>query len=115
MNNDIVNRYKRAWEEHNLGVLRSLFHDDVYYQEHCDSVFNGIDELVAYWVENSRKQKNVLFTPIKVVKDSSDIVILWTASFYEMKKQANITLEGIMWMSIEGGKIKRLVEYFEHK
>jgi hypothetical protein len=115
MKNDIVDRYKRAWEEHDVGVLRSLFHDEVYYQERCDSVFNGIDELVAYWVENSRKQESVLFSPIKVMEDSSDIVIWWTASFYELKKQVNTTLEGIMWLSMESGKIKRLVEYFEHK
>jgi len=113
--NNIVTRYKQAWEQHDISALKDIFHNDVYYQEHCNSIVSGIDELIAYWDINSTKQKDVSFTPLKVIEGSNEIVILWNATFYETIKQKDVMLEGIMWLSVENGKVKRLVEYFEDK
>jgi hypothetical protein len=115
MNNQLVQKYKQAWEEHNIEILREIFHCDVYYQEHIYSVKNGIDELIAYWIENSNKQSNVSFIPIKIIEQSRDIAILWSAKFYDSSKMKEVLLEGMMLMILEDGKIKRFVEYFEHK
>lgn len=115
MNNIIVQKYKDAWEKHDLNILKELFHDDVFYQEHCNSIRQGIDSLLDYWRENSIKQKTVKFTPIKVIEQNNDIIIYWTASFFQTYKNVNEFLEGIMWITLKDGKIINLIEFFEHK
>jgi len=95
--------------------LASLFHKDIRYQEHSDNLIIGIDALIAYWNRNSKKQTDVIFTPSRVFSAQTEIVVHWDAKFFELKKKELIFLEGIMWLTLEGGLIINLIEFFERK
>lgn len=114
MNNKIINTYKKAWESHSLEYLSEIFHEDICYQEHTDNLILGIDALKSYWVENSNKQSNVTFKPIKTIEKENEIVLLWEAEFFELIKNKFIKLQGIMWLTIVDNKVIDLKEFFEY-
>ena len=115
MSNKVVELYKEAWESHNIEILTTIFHDDIRYQERCNNVIVGIDSLIEYWIVNSKKQSEVKFLPLKVVKSNNEIVVFWEAEFYESIKCKIVHLQGIMWLSIRENKIYELIEFFEYK
>ncbi len=115
MSRKVVDLYKEAWETHSIDILSSIFHKDIRYQEHCKNIILGINNLNKYWIENSKKQSNVLFSPIKVISNENETVVFWEAQFYDSIKYKSIHLQGIMWLSFKDDKIIELTEFFEHK
>ncbi len=115
MSIQLVDLYKKAWETHSLEYLTLIFHDEIRYQEHCNNVIIGLDNLKEYWQKNAKKQSNVVFSPIKYIEDENELVIFWEASFFELHKKKTVELQGIMWLKIVKGKIVDLIEFFEQK
>ena len=109
---DLIDLYKFAWEKHDLVTLDKIFSTDVEYQEKPNNIFKGIKELKGYWLDNSLKQQDVCFNAKKCIFYGNDVIIDWSASFYHLKKEKNINLQGIMWWILSEGKIINLKEFF---
>lgn len=104
--------YKYAWEKHNLNVLDSIFTLDIVYQEKPENILNGLEEVKNYWLENSIKQKDVLFNVKEYAIIGDEMMIDWSASFYHLIKRKNVNLKGIMCWTLVNGKINTLKESF---
>ncbi|MFT3912390.1 MAG: nuclear transport factor 2 family protein [Ferruginibacter sp.] len=109
---EILEQYKKAWENHDLSILGEIFHENIIYQEKPDSIICGLNNLEIYWQENSRKQVDVRFTINRWIAKDDSIIVDWAVQFYDKKKQQNIYLVGIMWIDIFEDKIIRLKEFF---
>jgi hypothetical protein len=113
--NNIVELYKAAWESHNIELLKLIFHENIIYNDRDINLYVGIDELINYWIKNSKKQKNINFNPIEVTSCDDKIIILWETSFFHTIKKKKKFLKGIIIMTVLDNKIIHFVEYFERK
>jgi len=111
----IINRYKQAWEKHDLKLLRGIFTENAIYIEKADVVFRGIDEIVKYWEINSRKQEKVSFTPVSVAKIDRGWDIIWEAKFFRKDLSRWLLLRGEMKIILRGRKICHFSEQFTKK
>ncbi len=112
---NIVELYKVAWESHNIELLKSIFHEDIIYNDRDINLYVGLDELINYWIKNSKKQKDINFNPIEVISCDNKIIILWEASFFHIIKKKRKFLKGMMMITLLENKIINFVEYFERK
>ncbi|RFZ92880.1 nuclear transport factor 2 family protein [Mucilaginibacter conchicola] len=108
----LIALYKDLWERHDTENLEMLFAGDIVYEEKVNSIFNGLEELKAYWNENREKQRNVSFHAKRFISTKEQIVIDWKATFFDIKRGRDVSLNGIMWWDLADGKIISLREYF---
>jgi hypothetical protein len=109
---NLLDKYKTAWETHDLELLDAIFTQDVHYQEKPDVIFNGILELKTYWEENKRKQQNVQFVINRFIQADRDWVVDWEARFQHKLKNKIIRIYGIMWLTLKEDKIDNFKEFF---
>ncbi|MCX2492851.1 nuclear transport factor 2 family protein [Pedobacter sp. PF22-3] len=109
---ELINRYKYLWEQHDVQNLGKLFTQDIVYHEKSTVKFVGLEELEVYWTENKNKQENVKFNVLRYVSIENQIIIDWRASFYDNIKKIALNLDGIMWWDLRDGKISTLKEFF---
>lgn len=115
MKNKILEKYRICWENHDLKLLEELFHTEIVYQEKVDNIFIGIDKLKEYWINNSKKQRDVVFKVLSHIESEPFTVAHWEANFYHLLKCKQIYIEGIMWIKENNGKIISFTEFFELK
>lgn len=111
-NDNIIELYKKAWENHDLSIVEMIFDCNVKYQEKHNNVIVGLNSLKKYWIGNSLKQKNVSFLPIKIIHHDNNIVVEWEANYFDINKSKNVKLYGLMWLYIRNNKIYDFKECF---
>ena len=108
----LLEQYKAAWEAHDVQVLELIFTDDIVYQEKPGVIFRGLRELTNYWHENKEKQREVQFRILRYIQDGDQLVAEWEADFRHLVKEKVIHLSGMMWLSLQNGKIANFKEFF---
>jgi len=108
----LVIKYKTAWEQHDIRLLAEIFTEDIVYQEKPGVILRGLPELEQYWLDNKEKQRNVIFTAHQCTASGNDIELLWSASFFDTKKKMQASIQGTMWLRLDGKKIGSLKESF---
>lgn len=113
--NNLVDKYIEAWIKHDIKILSSIFHKDILYDDRGINSYAGIEELLDYWIENSKKQRDVTFKSIEIINCKNKIILHWEASFFHLVKKKKKFLKGIIIMTVLDNKIIHFVEYFERK
>lgn len=111
---ELVMQYKKAWEQHDLNILKKLFSQDAIYQEKRErEPFDGIDNICKYWVRNARQQKNVVFSPLFITEDDNLLRCLWKSKFYREDLKRWLILTGEFIAEIRDNKIYSFKENYE--
>lgn len=114
LHSELVMQYKKAWEQHDLNILRKLFTHDAMYQEKRDrEPFIGIDNICKYWIHNARQQKNVEFSPLFITKNDNHLRCLWKSEFYREDLKRWLILTGEFIAEIRDNKICYFKEIYK--
>jgi len=108
-----VQMYKRAWEQHDLNILRELFTEDATYQEKPHSApLQGIEKICEYWKQNALRQRFVRFMPKFVDFHNDSMIVLWEASFFRVDLNRWMYLDGSFNATFRQGRICAFSEKF---
>ncbi len=109
----VVGTYKRAWERHDLSLLRRLFSPNAKYDEKPERPpFRGIREICDYWAENRSKQRGVDFRPRFASTSHNRVDLVWECSFFRRDLDRHLWLSGAMAATLQDGKIQEFTETF---
>ena len=112
---DLVNKYKKAWENHDIEILNQLFTEDAtYIEKKGKSPLKGLEEIRNYWRINSRTQDSVTFTPLNISGTDNDIKVKWKCNFYRKDIHEWMKLEGVFKAKTHNGKICYFIEEFNN-
>jgi hypothetical protein len=113
---NIVEQYKRAWENHDMNLLRNLFSDKAeYHEKEGQRPFKGIESICHYWRKNKETQSSVEFHPSRINYNNGILSTDWQCTFYRKDLSKWMKLNGIFQAEIKDGKILRFKEKFEKK
>ena len=111
----IMEDYRRAWEHQDAADLLTLFSEDATYHE------NPFNEPLAahaaireYWQRATGNQKDIRFRWRHVHSAGDEHTIEWEAQFTRLEPAQLVELRGMMFLTLRGGRIARLREYW-HK
>ncbi len=112
---NVVDDYFAAWQSHNTTLLRKIFKSNArYIIRNKDSEMIGIDEIVAYWRRNKRRQHGLKlqWKIISITKGRSDVS--FHAQFFDSEEAKSMHVGGIInFYFDQKRKISTLSEYYE--
>jgi len=110
----LIQKYKEAWEKHDINILKEIFNADSEYTEKIgQETLQGLKQIINYWTVNSKLQENVEFTPREIILQNIDqLEFRWEAKFYRKDLRKNLFLNGTMRFDLKNGKIQNLSEEF---
>jgi len=112
----IVNLYKKAWEEHDTPILGKIFSKNAIYIEKKNiSEYYGINEIYNYWDNNSKLQSQIRFSPIYIDMKINLLKLLWRCIFYRRDLKHWLELNGNINAIIHKNKIEYFIENFKKK
>lgn len=92
-----LEHYQKAWENRNPGAAVQLFTPDATYQETpFDIPMRGTEEILEYWQEVPRSQKDIHFDWQILFCDHHLGVAHWRAEFIRISSETKILLDGIL-------------------
>ena len=110
---EIVQKYKYAWQSHDIELLRSLFTEDAIYSISDNKPpLIGIKKIEKYWLENEREQKFVQFFPNRISIDSDTVCCEWVSIFYRIDLGRWLLLKGNFQAQLRGNRICYFKENF---
>jgi len=114
---NIVGLYKKSWENHDENLLRFIFHPEAVYYEKpfVKKPFQGIEEIIEYWKNNSEVQRNVKFTILREIHCNNEIIAEWRCEFDRIDLGKHLVTQGVFWANLKDNKINHFVEYFLQK
>ena len=115
--NEIIEKYKNAWENQDPEAALEIFTKDATYQERIlEKPFIGHPEIKRFWIEKAvKEQKDIHFKPISLFIDGNVAISEWEADFFDKKDRCKKYMRGIMILEIKNKKIASLREYWKAK
>jgi len=114
MVSDILLRYFRTWETHDLVELRRLFREHARYEILGSKVLHGIKEIENYWIRNAEVQRAVTCSVSRFAETNTSIFAQWRAKFFRIDRDEEYDLDGLIWLLVENEEIVELVECYRH-
>lgn len=111
----IFDAYVKCWKDHDIALLKSLFHRGCRYEINGGRVLVGIEAVTDYWMHNSVRQKNVSVNYQIVNFSDNCFLVQWNASFDRVDTSDRRVLEGFMEIELLGDQVKRLSEVYVQK
>lgn len=116
---EILGKYKHAWESRDPGLAVQLFTPEATYRE---SPFDkrplrGATEIGEYWAEVPKHQKEITFS-YGLIFSSTDFGIWgaeWRARYTKIGTGEKISLKGVLFCELSERKIRRFWEYWHIK
>ena len=107
--------YRRAWEHQDAALLLTLFTEDATYHENpFNEPLAGHAAIRDYWQRATGNQRDIRFRWRPVHSAGDEHAIEWEAQFTRLEPAQLVELRGMMFLTISGGRIARLREYW-HK
>jgi hypothetical protein len=109
-----IQKYKEAWEQRNVKLLKDIFTPDAIYQYRPWEAASGLLEIEKYWAEKIiERQTSVSFHVERERHFGNELWLEWNAVVGLKDRAAPVKLTGTMIIELaEDGRIKRLVEYY---
>ena len=110
---ELVDLYFTSWLTYDTTLITQLFHDtSSYIIIPRKKVLCGIEEIIAYWIRNSKRQKN-----IELEWETSNINEFYafsdfSAGFYDVELNVNVHIHGTIAFVFERTHIHCLSEYY---
>jgi len=109
----IVLMYKKAWENHDINILNTLFTKDAkYIINEIRPPLIGIKAIENYWINNKLEQNAVQFFPQYITYNLNIIHCNWISIFYRIDLEKWMLLEGYFEAHIKEEKIFLFKEHF---
>lgn len=110
---DLVERYKRAWERRDPDLALELYRDDA---EHRDDpfreAFRGANEIRAMWNDIAANEANVEFDAERVWVNAATVLASFHAAYTDRTNAQRIRIRGFMTLELDdAGLITRLREW----
>jgi hypothetical protein len=110
----MVEKYKRAWESHDLGLLKDLFTGDALYNEKADAApLCGIESICRYWSHNASTQTHVHFHAERINMVRNTLIADWQSELYRKDLHKWMKLRGEFHAKTRDARIEVFEETFE--
>jgi limonene-1,2-epoxide hydrolase len=110
----VVGSYKKAWEQHDLSILRELFTKDaIYVERKGQEPFSGIESICAYWSRNATQQTSVDFQADRIDYDGTTVTADWRCRFFRRDLAKWMYLTGVFKAKLRNNKVCFFSETFK--
>lgn len=112
----MTNKYKAAWEHHDIKAIKALFTEQsVYFEKQDEDPMIGLKSICSYWEKNSLDQSEVKFDPRYILLNGHTIECLWKSQFFREDLGKWLRLSGQFRADLQDGRIGTFWEDFEKK
>lgn len=114
MQKKIVDQYFYSWIKYDTEMITQLFSNtSSYIILPRKRVLDGVTEIIAYWVRNSKRQKD-----LKLEWEVSNIALGhafsdFSAHFYDIELNSNVHIHGTISFVFREQHILTLAEYYD--
>ncbi len=114
---ELLDRYKQAWEERDPDQAVELFAEGAEYREDpFEEPLSGLDEIRAYWNDAAATQVHVEFDAENIWVSGRTILASWHAAYTARASAERIRLRGFMTLEVDDtGRIVRFREWFHRR
>lgn len=111
---EVVNRYFASWKQHDVELVRSLFHENASYIIHPRRrTFYGLGEIALYWARNAHRQKDLSLEWYITSNTDRQITADFIATFFDTEEQEHQIVEGAIQFHVDhDSKILNLAERY---
>jgi hypothetical protein len=107
---DLLARYKRAWERRDPDLAVSLFREDAEYRyDPFEPPLVGANAIRGYWNDAAATQANVEFDAERIWVAGSTVLASWHAAFTRRTSSERVRYRGFMTLELDD---ERLVARF---
>lgn len=111
---ELLNIYKRAWENQDPELILTIFQPNAVYHERIfDQPYRGHAQIKKYWIEKVlKRQKNITFNLLSLYIDNQTAVAEWEAKFDDLDENTRKHMIEVAILEINDNKIQSLREYW---
>ena len=109
---DILQRYFECWQKRDVGAVIKLFTEEATYEIVGKRRLRGYGELERYWQKVANSQDDLSWEVSEALQMENEILATWQAEFLRKDSRRRLRLDGIMWMTLENGKICKFRESY---
>jgi ketosteroid isomerase-like protein len=110
---DLVDRFKHAWERLDVDAAVALFSEDAEYRvDPFEPPLSGANAIRAYWNDAAASQTHVEFDAERVWVSGPTVLASWHAAFTRRTTAERVRQRGFMTLELdEAGLVTRLREW----
>jgi hypothetical protein len=110
----LIQKYGRAWEKQDPGLLPEIFDKNATYQvTPFEKPLRGLGAIKRYWIKYPQEdQRNIKFKLGQCAVAGETGYAEWQSSFYRVSKKGPRKLRGIIIITLKNKKIRSLREYW---
>lgn len=110
---DLLQRYKRAWERRDPDLALALYREDADHRAHpFHDAFRGANEIRAMWNDIAANEANVEFDAERVWVNGPAVLASFHAAYTDRTNAQRIRIRGFMTLELdEAGLISRVREW----
>ena len=114
---DLLEAYKRAWENRDPDAAVELFSPEAEYREDpFEEPLRGANAIRAYWNEAAAAQVHLEFDPERIWVSGRTVLASWHAAFTRRATAQRVRLRGFMTLEVdERGKVWRFREWWHRR
>lgn len=110
---DLLERYKRAWERRDVDLAVSLFRQDAAYRfDPFEPELVGANAIRAYWNEAAATQVDIEFDAERVWTSGDTVLASWHVAFTRRATGERVRVRGFMTLELDAlGQVSRFREW----
>ena len=110
---DLVDRFKRAWERLDVDAAVALFREDAEYRfDPFEPPLSGANAIRAHWNDTAASQTHVEFDAERVWVSGPTVLASWHAAFTRQATAERVRRRGFMTLELdEAGLVARFREW----
>ncbi len=110
---DLVDRFKRAWERLDVDAAVALFREDAEYRvDPFEPPLSGANAIRTYWNDTAASQTHVEFDAERVWVSGPTVLASWHAAFTRRTTAERVRQRGFMTLELDGaGLVARFREW----
>ena len=114
---EIIEKYKDAWEKQDPDAILEIFTEDAIYHERVlEKPFIGHSEIRRYWKEKVVEgQEDIHFNLLALYIDGDTAIVEWEVNFFDKKEGVKKHMKEIAILEIKNNKIASFREYWTSK
>jgi len=110
---DLLDRFKRAWEHLDVDAAVALFREDAEYRfDPFETALSGANAIRAYWNDAAASQAHVEFDAERVWVSGSTVLSSWHAALTRRPTGERVRYRGFMTLELaDDGLVARFREW----
>lgn len=110
---DLLDRYKRAWERRDVDLAVSIFSEDAAYRfDPFEPELQGANAIRAYWNEAAAEQFDIEFDAERIWTSGDTVLASWHVAFTRRASGERVRIRGFMTLEVDQlGLVSRFREW----